>query len=114
MYSWLHPELARHMITNDSLLRYNCLPHPVFSDTIKAGFLSVHRNNYGQVFCLQYEWSRVHPMEKKSDAHEALSVVFKCDEFPPRVIVDNIKEHVFGKFSKKCHSADCYLVTTAS
>ena len=38
--SCLHPSLSRRMPTNDRMLRYKRLPHPVFSDTMKAGVLS--------------------------------------------------------------------------
>jgi hypothetical protein len=51
-------------------------------------------------------------MEKKSDAHEDLLLVFKCDDVPPRRIVDNSKKQTLGKFAKQCCEADCHLVTT--
>ena len=35
--TYLHPSLSRRYPTNDRMLRYRCLPHPVFSDTLKAG-----------------------------------------------------------------------------
>ena len=33
-------------------------------------------------------------------------------EFPPKIVVDNSKEHTLGKFARKCREADCHLVTT--
>ena len=37
----LHPSLARCFPTNDRMMRYKRLPHPVFSDKMAAGFVSI-------------------------------------------------------------------------
>ena len=67
---------------NDRMLCYKRLPHPMFSDTLKAGVLSTRGNKYGQAFWTQYDGSCVHPIEKKSDVNEALCLVFKRDGRP--------------------------------
>ena len=36
----LYPSLSRRYPTNDRVLRYNHLPHPIFSDTMQAGIVS--------------------------------------------------------------------------
>ena len=72
----LHPSLSKRYPTNDRMLRYKRLPHPVFTDTMFAGRKSAQGNKCAQVFCTQYGWTRVHPMKSKSEAHEALSLVF--------------------------------------
>ena len=100
------------MPTNDRMMRYTRLPHPMFSDTLKAGVLSARGNKYGQAFCTQYGSLRVHTMEKKSDAHEVLSLVFKRDGVPPQMAVGNLKEQTPGKFAKKCRNVDYHLITT--
>ena len=51
-------------------------------------------------------------MKKKSEAHENLSLMFKRDGVPPRIIVDNSKEQYLGKFRRKCREVDCHLVNT--
>ena len=79
---------------------------------MKAGVLSACDNKYNQAVCTQYGWSRMHPMVKKADTHEALSLVFKRDGVPPQMVVDNSKEKNLGRFSKKYCKADCRLVTT--
>jgi hypothetical protein len=112
VWSCLYPALSRRTPTNDMMLRYTWLPHPVFSDKLNAGVLSTRGNTYGQAFCTQYDWLRAHPMEKKSDAHEALSLVLKRGGVPLRMVVDNLKEQTLGTFAKKCCKADCHLVTT--
>ena len=70
----LYPSLSRHYPTNDRMLRYNRLPHPVFSDTMQAGVTSKRGNKYAQAYCTQYGWTRCHPMKTKSGAHETLSL----------------------------------------
>ena len=95
------------------MLRYRRLPHPVFSDTMTAGgVVSTRGNKYGQAYCTQFGWARVHPMRLKSEAHETLSLMFKRDGVPPKIVVDNSKEQTLGQFKKKCREADCHLVTT--
>ena len=51
-------------------------------------------------------------MKLKSEAHESLSMIFKRDDVPPMIIVDNYKEKYLGKFASKCREADCHLVNT--
>ena len=40
IWSTLHPSLSCQYPTNDHMIRYNRLPHLVFSDTLKYGVLS--------------------------------------------------------------------------
>ena len=108
----LRPNMSRMYPTNDRMLRYNRLPHPVFSDTMQAGVISKDGHRYAQAFCTQFGWARMHPMKRKGDAHEALSLMFHRDGVPPRIVVDNSKEQTMGKFAKKCREADCHLTTT--
>ena len=108
----LHPPLSRRFPTNDRMMRYKRLPHTVFSDTMAAGVVSTSQNKYAQAYCTQYGWSRVHPMRLKKRAHENLSLIFKRDGVPPKIVVDNFKEQTLGKFAKKCREADCHIVTT--
>ena len=42
----LYPSLSRRYPTNDRMLRYNRLPHPVFSDTMPAVIVSNRRDKY--------------------------------------------------------------------
>ena len=80
------------------MLRYRRMSHPVFSDTLQFGCLSTAGMKYGQAYCTSFEWSRYHPMKEKSEAHETLSLMFKRDGVPPRMIVDNSKEQSLGEF----------------
>ena len=65
------PSISRRYPTNDRMLRYNRLPFPIFSDTMESGVISKKGNRYAQAFCTQFGWSRMHPMKRKGDAHEA-------------------------------------------
>ena len=51
-------------------------------------------------------------MKMKSDAQDTLSLTFKRDGVPPRMIVDDSKEQTLGTFRRKCREADCHLVNT--
>ena len=104
--------LSRRYPTNDRMLRYKRMHDPIFSDTLKAGNLSKRGNKYGQAYCTIYGWSRCHPMAKKNEAHDMLSLVFKRDGVPPKMIVDNSREKSLGEFERKCKEADFHLVNT--
>ena len=88
------------------MLQYNRLPHPVFTDTLKAGTKFKRGYVYGQAYCTQFGWSRCHPIVHKSEAHETLSMLFKQDGVPPKIVTDNSKEQSFGSFAKKCCEAN--------
>jgi hypothetical protein len=48
-------------------------------------------------------------MTRKSEAHEALGLLFAREGVPPKMIVDNAKEMKMGEFARKCKEASCYL-----
>ena len=110
--SFFHPSMSRSYPKNDRIMCYKFLPHSLFSDTIKSGCVSKIGSKYGQAYCIYSKWSRCHPMKLKSEAHESLSMIFKCDGVPPKIIVDNAKYQSLGKFSRKCCEADCHLINT--
>ena len=72
------------------------MPNPIYADTIKSGILSKQGNKYEQAYCNSYGWSHCHPMAQKSDAHYTLSLMFKRDGVPPKVIVDKSKKQSLG------------------
>ena len=39
-------------------------------------------------------------MKKKGDAHETLSLFFKRDGIPPKMVMDGSKDHTIGLFRK--------------
>jgi len=110
--SCLHPSLSRRYPTNDRMLRYRRMPDPVFTDTMFSGVLSKRQHKCAQAFCTSYGWSRCHPMRSKGEAHEALSLLFKRDGVPPKIVIDDSKEQAGRKFREKCKEVDCHLTKT--
>ena len=51
-------------------------------------------------------------MKAKSEASDALSLMFSRDGVPPKMVIDSSKEQMYGAFRKKCRQADCHLVRT--
>jgi hypothetical protein len=94
------------------MLRYKRLPYPCFTDTLVAGIASKQGNKYAQTYCTSFGWSRAHPMKRKGDAHETLSLLFHRDGVPPLMIMDSSKEQTLGEFSRKLKQADCHKQQT--
>ena len=78
-----NPSIMRIFLTNDHMLRYNRLAHPLFTDTLLAGTTSQRGHKFAQVFATSYGWSRTIPMTKKSDTPFALDSLFRHEGVPP-------------------------------
>ena len=91
------------------MLRYKQLPHPIFTNTMFAGTASVGGNKWAQVYTTSFGWCRAHPMKRKGEAHETLSLLFQRDGVPPSMIADNSKEQILGEFKRKLNEANCHL-----
>ena len=98
----LHPTLSCHFCTNDQQLRYHCLPVDMFMDLIFTNTALQQGNKCAQVFSTLNGWVCAYPMKKKSEAHEALSLLFQWDGVPNTMIMDGALEQLKGKFHKKC------------
>ena len=105
----LHPSLSRRFRTNDRQLRYRRLPLNLFTDTLLTKVKSRRGNLYCQVFGATNGWKRAFPMAKKSDAHEALSLLFHRDGAPPEMVMDGAREQIHGEFRRKCREASVYV-----
>jgi hypothetical protein len=79
---------------------------------LEANVKSRRGNKYAEVFGTSFGWSRVFPVKLKSDVHEGLSLLFKRDGVPPKIIVDGSKEQTKGIFQKKMREADCWMKQT--
>jgi hypothetical protein len=108
----LNPTLAQRFPTNDRMLRYNRLPHPIFADTMIAGTPSRQGNKYAQAYTTSFGWSRCYPIRRKGDAHNTLSTLFNCKGVPLIMILDNSKEQTEGNFKRKLKEADCHMKQT--
>ncbi len=78
------------------MLRYKRVLHTMFSDTLFAGSVSQQGNKKAQVYATSFGWARAHPMKRKGDTHETLSLVFQCDSVPPTMVTDDSKEQTKG------------------
>ncbi len=65
-----------------------------------------------QVYATSFGWTCAHPMKRKGDAHETLSLVFQRDGVPPTMVTDDSKEQTKGEFRQKLKEADCHLQVT--
>ena len=75
----------------------------MFTDTMFANSVSWQGNKCAQVFSTSNGWVRAYPMKKKSEAHDALSLLsFQCEGVPNSMIMDGALEQLKGKFCKKC------------
>ncbi len=103
----LNPTLTRQFPTNDRMLCYTRLPHTTFTDTMFAGTPSRSGNKCAQVYAMSFGWARAHPMTRKGEAHETLSLLFHRDNVPPTMVLDGSKEQTKGDFKRKLHEANC-------
>jgi hypothetical protein len=108
----LNPMLAQQFPTNDWMLCYKQLPHTAFTDTLFAGTPSHSRNECAQAYSTSFGWARAHPMTRKGEAHETLSLLFHRDGVPPTMVFDGSKEQCKGDFKRKICKADCHARQT--
>jgi hypothetical protein len=59
-----------------------------------------------------FGWSQVSPVKLKSELHEGLSLLFKRDGVPPKIIADGLIEQTKGISQKKMREADCWRKQT--
>jgi len=103
-----NPSIMRRFPTNDRMLRYNRLPHSMFTNTLLAGTVSQCGHKCAQVFATSYGWSCNIPMTRKSDAPFAFDQLFKHEGVPPEMIMDGSKEQNLGDFARKLRDAGCH------
>ena len=90
------------------MLQYKRVLHTMFSNTLFAGSISRQSNKMAQVYATSFGWAHAHPMKRKGDAHETLSLVFQCDGVPPTMVTNDSKEQTKGEFRQKLKEADCH------
>ncbi len=65
-----------------------------------------------QAYATSFSWARAHPMKRKEDAHETLSLVFQRNGVPPTMVPNDSKEQTKGVFQRKLKEADCHPQVT--
>jgi hypothetical protein len=108
----LNPTLSCCFPTNDCMLHYPHMPHPVSGNTMFAGTESKNGNKCCQVFATNFGWARAHPLKQKGEAHEVLPLMFKRDGVPPKMIVDGSKEQVVEVFRRKLKEVNWHMRMT--
>jgi hypothetical protein len=61
----LNPTLSCHFPTNNCMLHYPCMPHPVFGNTMFAGIELKNDNKCCQVFATNFGWACAQPLKQK-------------------------------------------------
>lgn len=84
----------------------------MFTDTMFSKIKSKRGNTCAQVFATADGWTRAYPMRKKSQAHEALSLLFQREGVPNVMIMDGAKEQIMGQFRHKCRQAGSHVKQT--
>ncbi len=90
------------------MLWYKRVLHTMFSHMLFARSVSRQGNKMAQAYATSFGWARAHPMKRKGDTHETLSLVFQCDGVPPTMITNDSKEQTKGEFRCKLKEADCH------
>ena len=73
-----------------------------------ASTVSRQGNKMAQIYSTSFGWARAHPMKRKGEAHETLSLLFHRDGVPPAMVTDGSKEQTLGDFRRKLREADCH------
>jgi hypothetical protein len=108
----LNPTLSCHFPTNNCMLCYPCMPHPVFGHTMFAGTESKNGNKCCQVFATKFGWAHAHPLKQTGESHEALLLMFKRDVVLPEMILDGSKDQVEGVFRHNLKEVNRHMQVT--
>ena len=73
------------------MMRYDQLHHNLYTDTLINGTVPKRGENV-QVYASSYGWTRAYDIQKESNCHEILSILFQCDGLPMAMIMDGSKE----------------------
>jgi hypothetical protein len=108
----LQPHASRQFPTNNLMRCKKRLPHTTFTGTLFAGTPSHSGNKCAQAYCTSFGWARAHPMTRKGEAHENLSLLFHRDGVPPTMVFEGLKDQCQGDFKRKLCKADCHAKQT--
>lgn len=91
-------------------LMYRHLKSSVCTDTLCAKVKSLDQNSYAQIYATDFHWTKVYPINAKSEAHLTLDQLHK-DYYGVfhTIIPDNAKELTQGNFKRKAERAGSVL-----
>jgi hypothetical protein len=106
-----NPTPSRRFRTNDFQLRCRRLQCDMHTDALDAKTVTSKRGNkYAQIFAARFGWCGAFPMKTKSEAHEAVFMLFaRGDGAPNGMVKDGAMELTLGDFRKKCREASCHI-----
>jgi hypothetical protein len=84
----------------------------MFTDTMYSTILSRQYNKAAQIFCTDFGFVRAFSMNKESEAHEALSLLFHMCGFPNVMVMDGFKAQVEGEVRRKLRDAGFHIKQT--
>jgi hypothetical protein len=105
----IHPSLTKWYKTNGRQLRYRRLPVTMFTDTMYSTIPSRQKNKADQICCTDFGFVRAFPMNKESEAHEALSLIFHRDRKTNMIVTIGSNAQVEGLFRRKL-SDTCFHI----
>jgi hypothetical protein len=82
----------------------------MFTDKMYSKILSRQKNKADQICCTDFDFVRLSPMKKESEAHEALSLIFHRDGVPNVMVMDGSKAQTEGQFRRKLRIYILYFV----
>ena len=80
------------------MLDYKRIQGTVYTDTFHGVCKSLRGNLYSQVHATDYQYTRTHPMKKRSDVHETLEDFFRDVGVPSLMVSDEATELTDGQF----------------
>ena len=83
----------------------------MYTDMMFHKVKSLQGNKCAQIFCTDFEWCHAFPLPKKSQAHEALTIIHQHFGAPAKMIADNTPKLSEGKFARKSKHAGTDLTT---
>ena len=81
----------------------------MFLDTMFTSTVSRRGNKCVQVYPTDFGWASVHPMTSRSEAHEALLLMFARDCVLSACMCNNANEMIQGRFHQKLENFACQL-----
>lgn len=82
-------------------LRYRYIRASVYTDTMFSTVKSIRQNICAQVYVTEFQWTKVYPMRKRSEAHLTLDRLHHDVGIFHTIIPDNAPELAAGDFRKK-------------
>ena len=108
-------KLSRRFRTNTYQRRYRRLGGPFsrfYTDTLFSKVKSISGNTCAQIYSNRIGFTKLYPMDSKSNAHNSFSTLIHEVGIPHELHSDHAKELTEGEFKKKLNKYEVYQTTT--